>query len=93
MYEDATVSQSTDMYRQIVCAAATIKDHEFGADELRQAIHRHTGANITQGTLNNYLKRLVSDDGETIFKRRMKGVYGFNDPRMSSYVRIANNLL
>jgi Holliday junction resolvasome RuvABC ATP-dependent DNA helicase subunit len=93
MYENATVSQSTDMYKQIVCAAATIKEHEFGADELRQAIFRHTGANITQGTLNNYLKRLVSDDSDTIFKRRTKGVYAFNDPRMSSFVRIANNLL
>ena len=93
IYKDATVSQSTDMYKQIVCAGATIREHEFGADDLREAIRRHTGADITQGTLNNYLKRLVSDDGDTIFKRRMKGVYAFNDPRMASYVRIANKLL
>jgi hypothetical protein len=91
-YQTAILSQSTDMYKQIVCAGATIKEHEFGADDLRGAIYLHTGANITQGTLNNYLKRLVSDGGETIFKRRMKGVYAFNDPRMASYIRIANKL-
>jgi hypothetical protein len=92
-YEAATESQTTDMYRQIVVAAATIREHGFGADDLREAIAKITGVKITQGALNNYLKRLVSDDGDTVFKRRMKGVYCFNDPRMRSYIKVANKLL
>jgi hypothetical protein len=93
MYEEATVSQSTDMYIQIACAAASMKGHEFNADGLRAAITKRTGVAITQGTLNNYLQRLVSDADDTIFRRKAKGVYAFNDPRMASYIRIANRMV
>lgn len=92
-YESATLSHATDMYKQILCAAAGLTGTEFTADDLRAAIAHRTGQSITQGALNNYLKRLVSDSEDTILMRRAVGVYAFNDPRMPSYVRIANALL
>ena len=56
------------------------------ASELRQNVEKLQGQPITQGALNNYLKRLVSDDGSCILKRMAKGVYKFCDPRMPSYI-------
>ncbi len=92
-YDDATMSSTTDQYRTIVCAAAIIPDPEFTAERLRAAYKFRAGMPITQGALNNYIKRLVSDNGKTILKRRAKGVYAFSDPRMPCFVRIKNMLV
>jgi hypothetical protein len=86
-YEEAIRSQ-TGMYKEILCAAASITKQEFAARDLRQAIHDRTGENYDQGLLNNYLKKLVSTDDSTILYRVAKGVYRFNDPRMPSCIRI-----
>lgn len=92
-YERATRSTGTDMYRNIVIAAATMKSEEFTSATLREQIHALTGTSISQGSLNNFLKRLLSDDGASILRRVAKGMYRFSDPRMASFARIANAIV
>ncbi|MCG2738874.1 MAG: ATP-binding protein [Syntrophaceae bacterium] len=90
-YADATRSSGTDMYRQILCGAASIEKEEFTAKELRNAVSKITQRKVQQTELNNYFQRLVSEKGATILKRITKGVYRFNDPRIPSFIRIANH--
>lgn len=90
-YDETVRSYTTDMYKTILFAAAKLGRDEFSAEQLRSKISTITGKLITQGSLNNYLKRLVAADRSAIITRLSKGVYRFCDPRMPSYVRIANN--
>lgn len=92
-YDKAVRSASTQTYRQIVSAAASVKTEEFSAAELRDAIERHTGEHISQGSLNNFLKRLLSNDGASLLRRTAKGVYKFSDPRMASYARMVGTII
>lgn len=89
-YLEAVRSYGTEMYKTVLVAAAKLNRVEFTADQLRQNVEKISGDPITQGALNNYLKRLVADDGSCILKRMAKGVYKFCDPRMPSYIKIAN---
>jgi hypothetical protein len=95
-YEDSVRSSATNMYQKIVLAASNltrVDRLEFKAPEWREEISRLTGEDITQGSLNNYLQRLVSEDASRIFVRLGKGVYRFTDPRMPSLVKIANGVI
>lgn len=92
-YKSATRSHGTEMYRIILCAAANLGTGDFTARELREEINSLTGDSITQQSLNNYFQRLVSNDKNTVLRRLKKGVYRFRDPRMPSYVRIANKMV
>lgn len=91
IYDDSTRSVSS-MYRQILAAAASLDGDEFTSAELREAIEKKIGEGISQGSLNNYFQRLMSDDGSKILRRAGKGMYRFEDPRMRSYVRIVNRI-
>jgi hypothetical protein len=79
------------MYKTILGAAARITKEEFKAEDLRKAIFDRTGEKYDQGLLNNYLKKLISNDDSTILYRVAKGVYRFNDPRMPSCIRIKDS--
>jgi len=92
-YMNAVRSYGTDQYRIILCAAASIEKTEFSARELREVILQQTGQEVSQQSLNNYFQRLVSDGTSTIIRRTAKGVYRFNDPRMPSYIKIANQVM
>lgn len=87
-FDNAIRSYGSDTYADIVVAAASLAVDEFNAAALRDAIQRRTGEPISQGSLNNYLKRLVSDDGSTVLQRKAKGIYCFTDPRMASFARM-----
>ena len=89
-YMEATRSYGTEMYRNVLRAAAGLGRTEFTAPQLRTALENLTGQSITQGALNNYLKRLVAEDYSNILHRCSKGVYQFSDPRMPSFIRLAN---
>jgi Cdc6-like AAA superfamily ATPase len=94
IYDDTIRSASNSEYfKKILMASASMPHHEFSAKALRDRLSQITGRPVTQGSLNNYLRKLVSDDGETVLKRKAKGVYAFNDPRMPSFIRIANRNL
>lgn len=92
-YENAARSSGTDMYRKILCAAASIDKQEFTASELRDAVAVFAKRPIQQTELNNYYQRLISNASTTILRRISKGVYRFNDPRIPSFIRIASHQL
>ncbi len=90
-YQDAIRSHWGDgaLYKYILLAAATLGTHEFSAKDLRAKVCELCGRDVTQTQLNNFYKGLISDQG-TVLRRLSKGVYCFSDPRMPSYIRIAN---
>lgn len=90
VYDEACRSYGTDEYRHIIMAAAMIEGDQFNAAQLRKKYHEVWERAIQQTSLNNYFNRLVSEGDRTILRRLAKGVYRFNDPRMASFVRIAN---
>lgn len=92
-YEAATRSANSSTYKHIVQAAASAEGEEFTASSLRSEIEKITGQQVSQGSLANFLKRLVSDNGPSILRRAAKGVYKFSDPRMASYVRMVNSMV
>jgi Cdc6-like AAA superfamily ATPase len=89
-YLESTRSHSTEMYRIVLNAAAKLEKTEFTAAQLRQQIASDLGESISQGALNNYLRKLVSDDFSCVLHRTAQGVYKFADPRMPSFIRISN---
>jgi Cdc6-like AAA superfamily ATPase len=89
-YENAVRSYNTDMYRTILCAAASLDRVEFSAGQLRTAIKGKAGKEVTQASLNNFLTRLLATGNTKILARKAKGVYKFTDPRMPSFIRIVN---
>lgn len=89
-YNNATRSSHTDEFKKILIAAASISDSEFNSTALRSAYAKIWSVEINQGWLNNYLQNIVSEGSDTIMRRLAKGVYKFNDPRMPSYIKLAN---
>jgi hypothetical protein len=95
-YDDSVRSNSSaaaDQYRYIIMAAAALEKEEFSNSDLRTRIREISGADISQGSLNNYFQRLVSSTGSAILRRAAHGVYRFEDPRMPSYVKIVNQMI
>ncbi|WP_394245210.1 nSTAND1 domain-containing NTPase [Vibrio astriarenae] len=90
LYNEAIRSANTEEFKKILIAASSIVEDEFKASRLRGAYEKLWGVEITQGWLNNYLQKVVSEYDDTILRRLAKGVYKFNDPRMPSYIRLAN---
>lgn len=90
LYDETIRSSSTDEYKKILIAASDIADEEFKALHLRESYSKLYGNTIEQNWLNTYLKKIVSDSDDKILKRLAKGVYKFTDPRMRSYIRLAN---
>lgn len=87
-YADAVRSHNTEMYAEIVYAAASIDTIEFNAALLRRRVSERVARQVSQSELNNHFQRLVAADESKILQREAKGVYRFSDPRMKSYVRI-----
>lgn len=92
-YDEASRSHQTDMYKNILTAAAECTLPEFTASELREELGELVGRDITQQRLNYYLRRLVSDTDSTVLRRMAIGIYRFNDPRMPSYIRITRGMI
>jgi Cdc6-like AAA superfamily ATPase len=92
VYDDAVRSAKTDMFRDILYAAARLSsNHEFSARQWREQIEDVTGRPIKPQQLSNYLHKIVDNDESKIIKRLSRqGVYKFNDPRMPSYIKIAS---
>lgn len=90
-YNETIRSYSTSIYKTILNAASRLGRDEFTAGQLRDKISELTGINVSQDSLNNSLKRLISNDHSAIMTRVSRGVYKFCDPRMPSFVRIINN--
>lgn len=89
-YDSVVRSANTEEFKKILFAASDIKKDEFTAADLRGSYGELFKKDIKQSWLNAYLQKIVSDGAETILRRLAKGVYKFNDPRMPSYIRLAN---
>jgi hypothetical protein len=85
-----STSANRDLYRIILLAAAKIPRHEITSKELCMEICRLAQRELSQKFLTNYYKSLISDGNSTILRRIGRGVYCFNDPRFSSFIRIVN---
>jgi len=91
-YNDSVRSATTDMYRVVIMASASLGTKEFSSSDLRSKVKVMNGTDVSQQSLNNYFQRLVSNDGSTILRRTAQGHYRFEDPRMVSFVRMANEM-
>ncbi|BDS07533.1 hypothetical protein NT6N_25730 [Oceaniferula spumae] len=89
-YDSVVRSANTEEFKKILFAASEIKKDEFTASDLREMYSQLFRKSIQQSWLNAYLIKIVSNENETILRRLAKGVYKFNDPRMPSYIRLAN---
>jgi hypothetical protein len=90
-YEDSIRSR-TDLYRLILVGAASMEAIEFTSQELRQAAEAYSGQAIANRSFDGALRRLMSVQ-RPIFRRVARGVYRFDDPRMSGFIRIANGMV
>ena len=88
IFEKATNSAATPMYRVVVDAASRFGSENFSASDLRKKVAEIQGKNMSQSALNNLFKKLVSDNHKLIIHRVSKGTYRFSDPRMPSFVKI-----
>lgn len=93
LYDQAIRSSNTDEYKKILLAAACCNEEEIKAKDLREKYNEIYNTTISQSTLNNHFQRIVSEDGSNILRRIAKGVYRFSDPRMSSYIKIAQSYI
>ena len=91
MYQNAIRSHNNDMYKNILCAASIIRDHEFTTARLRASLVA-MGVFQRQTAINACLRRFVSNDNSSILRRKAKGIYSFNDPRLPIFVRMINSL-
>ncbi|MFP1734047.1 ATP-binding protein [Lonsdalea quercina] len=89
-YEDAIRSSKTDVYKKILFSASKFKNEEFGVKDWINQIHIDTGTRYNNQSMSNYTGRLIKKDYGATIKRLSRGVYKFNDPRMPSFIRLAN---
>lgn len=90
-YDEVVRSHKTEGYVNTLLAAAQCEDLEFSTDDIRNNFSKIFKTQSAPKGLNKYLCRLVSDDDSKILRRISVGIYRFSDPRMSSYIRIANS--
>lgn len=89
-YEDAVRSSKTDVYKKILYSASKFKNEEFGVKEWINQIYQDTGEKYNNQSMSNYTGRLIKKDFGATIKRLGRGVYKFTDPRMPSFIRLAN---
>jgi hypothetical protein len=89
------IRSSVGEYKKVLLACSLCPNNEIVTNDIRNKYYELYGNTISQQSLNNYFQRLVSknDDRIGILKRIKKGIYKFNDPRMPSYIKIAQNYI
>ncbi|MDM2757839.1 nSTAND1 domain-containing NTPase [Citrobacter braakii] len=89
-YEDAVRSAKTDVYKKILFSASKFKNSEFSVQQWISQIYQDTGDRYNNQSMSNYTGRLIKQEYGAVIKRLSRGVYKINDPRMPSYIRLAN---
>lgn len=89
-YESAVRSYKTDVYKKILFSASKFKTNEFSVSQWIHQINIDTGVRYNNQSMSNYTGRLTKPDYGAIIKRLSRGVYKISDPRMPSYIRLAN---
>lgn len=89
-YINAVRDDGKNEYRKILYAAALASSDYLTAAELLNAYNSVWNQQLSASQLGPYLRRLASEeDCVSVFKRLVSGVYQFSDPRMASYIRLA----
>ncbi|WP_350316471.1 ATP-binding protein [Pectobacterium aroidearum] len=89
-YESAVRSSKTDVYKKILLSASKFKNSEFSVQQWVNQIYADTGIRYNNQSMSNYTGRLIKSDYGAIIRRLSRGVYKISDPRMPSYIRLAN---
>lgn len=85
---NTVTSYQNNMCKKILYTAALCNEEFIRAKNLRDKYEQIFHEPISQSTINRYLPQLVGPS-DKIMKRLINGVYRFSDPRMASYIRIA----
>lgn len=90
---DETVqsAKSLGIYRKILYATSCCFDEFIRSSDIRYAYNLLFDEELSQNKLNNYLSKIVSYGNDKLLRRLAKGVYRFNDPRMSAYIRLVQS--
>lgn len=95
-YKLAVYGLKTARNKNILLAAAVCGEDMFTTESLKESYHTITGERIITTEITNYMSSnntIVSNNHDTILRRVKKGVFIFNDPRMPSFIKIANNYI
>lgn len=90
---DETVqsAKSLAIYRKILYATSFCYEEFIRSSDIRSIFSLLFEEELSQARLNNYLSKIVSSSNDKLLRRLAKGVYRFNDPRMSAYIRLVQS--
>ena len=74
--------------KDLMYCAALLGNGDFTSKQLQNKYKEIKGVPIEQLEINNSIAKAMSDGTETILRRKRKGVYFFNDPRMPVYIKL-----
>lgn len=83
-------SKTLEKCKQILYSISLCRDEFIRNDQIRSKYETIFHDDLPMVTLNNFLSKIVSDKEDKLLRRLSKGVYRFNDPRMISYIKLAN---
>ncbi|MDE1190134.1 MAG: ATP-binding protein [Pantoea sp.] len=89
-YEIASRSSITNVYKEILLSASKFRNREFKVQEWIRQIEDDTGKRYNNQHMSNYTGRLTKPERGAIIKKVGRGVYKITDPRMPSFIRLAN---
>lgn len=89
-YEIASRSSITNVYKEILLSASKFRNREFKVQEWIRQIEDDTGKRYNNQHMSNYTGRLTKPERGSIIKKVGRGVYKITDPRMPSFIRLAN---
>lgn len=91
-YDETVLSaKSLPIYRRILYATSFCLNEFIRSRDIRYIYGLLFDEDISQAKMNNYLSKIVSPSNDKLLRRLAKGVYRFNDPRMSSYIRLVQS--
>ncbi|MFQ9317273.1 AAA family ATPase [Dysgonomonas mossii] len=88
LYE-RSIQSSIERYKKILYAVSLCNDEFIRNKDIKIKYENKFGEPLSQSSLRSCISKIVSNSNDKILKRIYKGVYRFSDPRMASYIRIA----
>ena len=75
-----------EMKRRVLYCAALLGNDVFTSKQLREKYKAVFGIELEQISVNNAIAKALSSSPDTILRKKRKGEYFFNDPRMPVYI-------
>jgi Holliday junction resolvasome, helicase subunit len=88
LYE-RSIQSSIEHYKRILYAISLCNDEFIRNKDIKIQYEKKFGEPLSPSSLRRCVSKIVSNSNDKILKRIYKGVYRFPDPRMASYIRIA----